>query len=297
MAGMSERNKGLTMALIGIMVLMPDTILFRLIDTNLWTLMIWRAGFQGAVLWLALIVLRGRRLRGDLHALGLPGLGFALAMGIAASCFNMAIAWTTVANTLFILATMPLWSALISWLLLGERIGLRTGLTVVVAMAGIAILVTGEDAAGIAHWSGDLAALAGSFMMATGFTLARFSPGRSMVPALAGSTCIPILFGIAMGGWAMPLQGDMGLLFAMGAIVQPLSFALIATAPRYIPSTEVSLMMLLETALAPLLVWWIVGEDPGPRAILGGAIVIAALIVSNLIALRRKRPVALPRDP
>lgn len=289
MGGMTERHRGLAMALIGIMVLMPDTVLFRLISTDLWTLMIWRAGFQGVVLWIALILLRGRKLRGDMRALGLPGLGFVLTMGIAAICFNLAIAWTTVANTLFILAAMPLWAALISWLLMGERIGLRTGLTIATAMIGIGILVTGKDEGGIAHWTGDLAALVGSFTMASGFTLARFSPGRSMVPALAGSAFIPVLFGIAMGGAAMPLQGDMGLLFVMGAIIAPLSFALISTAPRYIPSTEVSLIMLLETALAPILVWWIVGEDPGPRAVLGGTIVVSALVISNLIGLRRAR--------
>ena len=289
MAGLSDRNRGLTMALIGIMVLMPDTILFRLIDTNLWTLMIWRAGFQGAVLWAGLILLRGRALPADIRALSLPGLGFVLTMGIAAICFNLAIAWTTVANTLFILATMPLWAALISWLLMGERIGLRTGLTILAAMIGIAILVTGKDEGGIAHWTGDLAALLGAFTMASGFTLARFAPGRSMVPALAGSAFLPVIFGAVMGGTALPLQGDMGLLFVMGAIIAPISFALISTAPRYIPSTEVSLIMLLETALAPILVWWIVGEDPGPRAVLGGSIVILALLISNLIGLRRAR--------
>ena len=289
MDGMSDRRRGLLLAFAGIVVLMPDTVLFRLIDSDLWVLMVWRAAFQGGVLWLALIALRGRALPGDLRALGVPGLGFALAMGGSATFFNLAVAWTTVANTLFILAAMPLWAALISRLLLGERIGRRTALTILVAMAGIGILVTGEDAGGIAHWSGDLAALAGSFCMALGFTLARLAPGRSMVPALAAGAALPVLVGAAMGGLAWPLAGDMPLLFVMGAVVQPLSFALIATAPRFIPSTEVSLIMLLETALAPLLVWWIVGEDPGPRAVLGGSIVVAALVVSNLVGLRRVR--------
>ncbi|WP_185805192.1 DMT family transporter [Pontivivens nitratireducens] len=289
MGNLTERQRGLTMAFIGIMVLMPDTILFRLIDTNLWTLMIWRAGFQGAVLWVALLLLRGRKLPEDVRTLGWPGAGFTLAMGVAAVCFNLAIAWTTVANTLFILAAMPLWAALLSWLMMGERIDLRMGLTIMAAMIGIGILVTGNDEGGVAHWSGDLAALGGSFTMAAGFSLARFAPGRSMVPALAGSTVVPVAFGIAMGGLALPLQGDMGFLFVMGAIIAPLSFALISSAPRYIPSTEVSLIMLLETALAPILVWWIVGEDPGPRAILGGVIVVAALLVSNLVGLRRIR--------
>ena len=61
--------------------------------------------------------------------------------------------------------------------------------------------------------------------------------------------------------------------------------------PRYISSPEVSLLILLESVLAPLLVWAIVGEDPGRWAMIGGAVVIGALLASNFVALRRRRVV------
>ncbi len=66
------------------------------------------------------------------------------------------------------------------------------------------------------------------------------------------------------------------------------SSVLLAIGPRYITSAEVGLLVLLESALAPLLAWAVVNEDPGPYALAGGAIVIGALLVSNLIALRRE---------
>jgi drug/metabolite transporter (DMT)-like permease len=65
--------------------------------------------------------------------------------------------------------------------------------------------------------------------------------------------------------------------------------------PRYLSSAEVALLILLESVLAPLLVWAVVGEDPGIWAIFGGAVVIGALLVSNLIALRRSRRVPVAR--
>ena len=65
--------------------------------------------------------------------------------------------------------------------------------------------------------------------------------------------------------------------------------------PRYLSSAEVALLILLESVLAPLLVWAVVGEDPGRWALVGGAVVIGALLVSNLIALRRRRRVPVAR--
>ena len=62
---------------------------------------------------------------------------------------------------------------------------------------------------------------------------------------------------------------------------------LLTLGPRYISSAEVSLLILLESVLAPILVWFVIGEDPGVWALIGGAVVVGALLVSNLVALRR----------
>ncbi len=284
---MSDRAKGLGIAVLAVLVLMPDTILFRLIRSDEWVLMFWRAGFQGLSLWTALILWRRARLVDDLRGLGRNGWGFALAMGIAGCCFTLAISWTTVANTLFIVATTPLWAAILSWLWMAERASRRTIWTIAVALIGIGVIAVSRDAGGVAHWSGDLAALGGAIGMAIGFTLARRAQGQSMVPALALATVLPVGLGALMGGAAMPLEGDLPILFLIGGVIAPVSFALLSTAPRYVPSPEVSLILLLETTFAPLLVWWIIGEHPGQGALIGGAIVISALLVSNIAGLRR----------
>ncbi|RED12062.1 DMT family transporter [Pontivivens insulae] len=284
---MSDQSRGVLTALAAILILMPDTVLFRMVQSEIWVLMVWRAFYQGLVLWLWLCLTRRGALLIDMRELGWFGPAFAAAMGFAAICFNLAIAWTTVANTLFIVATTPLWAALLSRRWLGERLEPRVLATMAVCGIGIALIAVGKDPGGIAHWSGNLCALGGALGMAIGFTLARRAGDRSMIPGLAVATVLPLCFGAAMGGAVMPLPGDMPLLFVIGAVIAPLSFALLTTAARFIPSAQVSLMLLLETALAPILVWWIIGENPGQNALIGGGIVVIALLLSNLAALRR----------
>ena len=77
-----------------------------------------------------------------------------------------------------------------------------------------------------------------------------------------------------------------------GGVFIPLSMTFLAIGPRYITSAEVALMILLESVLAPLLVWLVLGEDPGQWALIGGAIVVITLFLSNLVALKRTKPVA-----
>jgi drug/metabolite transporter (DMT)-like permease len=84
--------------------------------------------------------------------------------------------------------------------------------------------------------------------------------------------------------------GDALALAVMGLVMLPLSFAMMAVGPRYIPAPEVSLTLLLESVLGPLWVWLALGEDPGEATLLGGAIVIAALAGNAAAALRRERP-------
>ncbi len=68
-----------------------------------------------------------------------------------------------------------------------------------------------------------------------------------------------------------------------------MSMTLLSIGPRYIASAEVALLVLLESVLAPLLVWAVLGEFPGEWVLAGGAVVLGALLVSNLVVLRRRR--------
>jgi drug/metabolite transporter (DMT)-like permease len=65
-------------------------------------------------------------------------------------------------------------------------------------------------------------------------------------------------------------------------IVLPVSFSLITIGPRYLPASEVSLLMLLETALGPLWVWLVIHEQPGTSTLIGETIVVVSIAIYSL---------------
>jgi drug/metabolite transporter (DMT)-like permease len=88
---------------------------------------------------------------------------------------------------------------------------------------------------------------------------------------------------------------QLGWLVLSGAVILPGAIALLSLGPRYITAPEVSMITLLEVILAPLLVWALLGEDPGPRSLIGGAVIVAAVLghaVWRLRAARRQVGVA-----
>ena len=97
-------------------------------------------------------------------------------------------------------------------------------------------------------------------------------------------------------GWQDP-SDDWIWVALHGGFFVTISTALLAIGPRYLPSAEVALLILVESVLAPILAWVVVGEDPGKWALIGGAVVVGALAVSNMIALMRGRRVAVKPGP
>ena len=81
-------------------------------------------------------------------------------------------------------------------------------------------------------------------------------------------------------------QSDFGYLLLMGLYVVPVGSALMFVGPRYIPAAEVGLLMLLESILGPVWVWWVLAEQPGINTLVGGAIVLSTLAVNTVWALK-----------
>ncbi len=151
----------------------------------------------------------------------------------------MGMTHTSVANTLFIVSTSPLFAALIARLILREAVAARTWGAIAATILGIGGLV-------------------------------------------AALVALPLAAPLTVGG------SDLWALGVMGLVMIPLSFGLLFVGPRYLPAPEVELMMLLEAVLGPLWVWLIIGENPGLAAIIGGTIVLGALAVHAVLALREE---------
>ena len=276
---------GITLALVGVLVLSPDALLIRLIDADRATLLFWRALLQGGTLALVLALYYRGSLPRVIRSMGRTGIVATGVFALSTILFVSSITQTEAANTLFIMATAPLFAALISWIGMGERVARRTWIAIVCALAGVGIIFAGGLGGGTLL--GDLLGLGAALSLATQLSIARHARAISLVPALAGGMFVAA--GVAWVTYAEPLAlgpGDPLWLFLLGVMVLPIAFGLLTLAPRYVASPEVSLIMQLEAVLGPIWVWLGVGEVPPTATFVGGAIVLVTLVVHSSLGIR-----------
>ena len=130
--------------------------------------------------------------------------------------------------------------------------------------------------------------------MALAITLSRAS-GRDMGFASLTGVIFPLALALYMiGGSGYRIDAPWWLVLD-GVVVMPISFFCLAAAPRYISGAEVAMFYLLETVLAPVWVWMIFSETPSTRSLIGGAILVVALVAHSMWQLNqgRKRRAAL----
>jgi drug/metabolite transporter (DMT)-like permease len=283
---MTERTKGLLITFVGVMAIIPDALLVRLVVADEWTTLFWRGVLTAISITVALVITHRRQTFLRFAQIGALGVWLAALFAGGAICFVVAITLTKVANVLFIVATTPLYAAIIARVFLGERVPLRIWIAIGFAMVGVAVIASASATRGADSVLGDALAFLAALSMAVTLSLARKARSHSMVPAMA---LAGVLYALAILPCASPLDvsaADVCWLALMGLVFVPLGFSMLTIAPRYLPTPEVSLLLLLEAVLGPLLVWWVVGESPGSRGLIGGGIVVATLLVLNVVALR-----------
>ncbi len=271
------------------MLIVPDSLFVRLIGTDAYTIAFWRTLLAGATIGIGVMLFQGPGAFRGLMRPGWPIVIYILSLAISSNLFVVAVSMTSIANVVFIIAAMPAFAALFSLIFLGERLSRRTGMTIAAVAVGIAVIAYGSGDNARASLEGDLVALAVPAFFAIALTAARKLKTVSLMPAITVSFLIGAL---ALAPFATPMSvpaSDWWLVLLHGGVFIAASNALISMGPRYLPSAEVSLLILLESVLAPILAWVVVDEDPGRWAILGGSVVIGALAVSNLVALARRR--------
>ncbi len=256
-------------------------------EVDHWTVVVWRGSLQFLGLFLLISLIYRRRTFEVFRSIG--GLGLLLAAVFCCSTilFIISVSYTLVANTLVIVAASPFFAAGFSLVFLKERVARHTLIAIVVAFSGIALLTL--DSAGSGSIVGDLAALGVAAFMGAYFTIVRATREVNMIPAMAVSGFMAAA--VALPFAVFPVMNDTQMLagWTMGFVVAPLSFALITIGPRYLPAPEVSLLLLIETVLGPLWVWMVISEEPGLYSMIGGAVVVATLLLHSMYSLHRYR--------
>jgi drug/metabolite transporter (DMT)-like permease len=264
----------------------------RFIETSdSWTVIFWRSLWAAAFL-LGFMLLRDG-VRGTLRlfrGMGLPGIAVAFCFATASSSFVVALAYTTVANVVLMQAGVPLIAALLAFLLFRERVAPATWVAIGAVICGVAIMVSDALDGAVSPVGDGLALLiAFAFSIATVITR-RFAHVR-MTPATCLGTVIAAVFAATQaGGFAVPAR-DMAWLFAFGAVTLGLGLACFASGARLIAAAFAALLGTVETMLSPVWVWLAHGEVPSSRTLLGGAVILVALIVHiGLEFQRMSRP-------
>jgi drug/metabolite transporter (DMT)-like permease len=182
----STHAKGLLITACGVLVISPDGLLTRLIATDHWTMIFWRALFLSFGMWLVINFVYPNRAWQQYKTIRGPGLLMVGAYSLGTISFIFAITHTSVANTLIILSTTPLFAAIIGRLLLHEKIQPRTMVAILLVCIGITVMASGS-AGQQGGLLGDLAAILGSFFLACGFSFVRRFPGVSAFSAISCS--------------------------------------------------------------------------------------------------------------
>ena len=258
----------------------------RLVTTDPWTTTLWRCVFSAAFLIVVVAVVRRQGVLAQWRATGWPGVGIAACMATASTCFILSLSYTSVANTLILMSVGPWVTGLLGWLLLGERVRPRTWLTMSVALLGVVVMVSGSYGTG--RLAGDALAIlmASAFAMAT--VLVRRHPDIQMTPAASLSAVLAALLVLPMASPLAASPRDLGLLALFGIGQFGAGFLLFMAGARLLPVAETSLIGMLETVLGPLWVWLLLGEEIGVRSIIGGLVILGALVLHTLLDLAER---------
>ncbi len=283
---MSPHAKGILIATLGVVCISPDTLLIRLGGLDYGPTLFWRSLFTAVGLVLLVICTKRRDTIATVMKLGKPGLLITVLFSISNLAFLLAIHLTTVANTLVIVSTAPIFAALMGRVFLGEPITKRTWVATVVVMGAISYIFF-KDIQGPTSW-GNLGALISAIALSGTFILTRRAKTIDMTPAMAGSALLSLLISIPFVA-SFSIDLETLIVFVLLGIFLTAAFTLLFIAPRYVPATEVSLLMPLETILGTFLVWLVIGEEPSARVIIGGIIILSALTLNSWIGIRDNR--------
>ncbi|GLQ35755.1 membrane protein [Amylibacter marinus] len=284
---MNDQTKGILLAILGVLFIVPDSLFIRLISADAYTIIVWRNFFSGAFIFTGLLAYHRGNLWRIYAGTGRNALMFCLFLACSAPLFTLAVSLTTVANVVFIAATTPVFAAFASWVLTGQRISSRMAITIAAALCGVGIIASGSHETEGATLRGDLTAVAFAASYGTALSFAAQSKATSMVPMTpialfaSGLVFLPFATPFVFQGMDAPYVLAHNIFIAV-------AISLLAISPRFITSTEVALFLLCESVLAPLLVWVVIGETLGRATVIGGTIVLGALLVSNIIALRNR---------
>jgi len=260
-------------------------------DAVVWQILLYRSISMSLFLYVVIRLRSKESPFAQIKRTGFPSIVAGLSLVAAYSGGIYAIQNTSVANAMLLFATAPFMVAVLGWLVLKEPVRVATWGAILLALCGIAIMVSNKT--GDVAFVGSLAALGSAFGFAV-FTVA-LSWGRTgeMLPSvfLSGLFAAVINFAICLIqdiSLTLSLQ-DGSVAMGMGVFQVGAGLILYTLGSRSLPAAELALLSLAEVLLAPFWVWLFLNETASLNTLIGGAVLLAA-IMGNAISGKRRKP-------
>ncbi|MCC6195407.1 MAG: DMT family transporter [Burkholderiales bacterium] len=289
-ADLARHRRAVVMMIVAAICWSTGGLLVRKLSiTSAWEIVFWRSLFMAAFVALVLAVMHGRGMPRAVRGAGMPGLVAGVLLAGTFFFFIASLTRTTVANTFVLMSVSPFLAALAARVVLKEPVAARTWIAMAIAFAGILVMFGGAVDAG--QLAGNLLALGVSVCFAAQLTVLRkFHATVDMLPMVMIAGLVSVVPAFALAGPFAATGHDLAILAVMGCAQLGVGCLLATAASRTLSATELGLLALLEPILGPLWVWLLLGEHPGTLALVGGALVLSAVVANQLLAAWRGRP-------
>ncbi len=285
MVNLSNQQKGSLLAFVGVMFITPDSLFIRLSSIDTWELLFYRGAIPSVVILIALILFYKSNLIKVTLAMGLAGLFYALTFSVTNITFIVSIQNTNVANTLVMIATAPMLSAILAAVFLKENPDRNTWIAILITF--LAVVYIFFDSFKLGNFFGDIFGLITALGLAVGANIIRSVRDKDLVPAAVIGKFLVAIFALFFVD-NLILQGRDNIIVPLMCIMcVGIPFVLVTIAPRFITAAEVNLFFLLETIIGPIWVWLIIKEQPSIETIYGGILIIITIAVHSFYKLKK----------
>jgi len=285
MKSLSDQKKGSLMALVAVMFITPDSLFIRLSNVETWSLVFYRGIIPFVLVFIGMLLIYRLKFFNLLRSNGYYGCAYVLTFSVTNIAFVVSIQNTNVANTLIMIATAPMLSAILGSFFLKENPDKKTWIAILITF--FAALYIFYDSIKLGNFFGDILGFVAAMGLAVGAVIIRSAKKLNLVPSAVVGKLIIALFAMFFVTDYSLNNNDIYIVPLMCVMCVAIPFVLVTIAPRFITAAEVNLFFLLETIIGPIWVWLIIKEQPTSETIVGGAIIVLTIATHSFLKLKK----------
>ena len=284
MNNLSDQQKGSLMAFVAVMFITPDSLFIRLSNVDTWGLVFYRGIIPFFTVLFAMLIIYKLNFFKILFNSGYHGLIYIGTFSLTNITFVVSIQNTNVANTLVMIATAPMISAILGAVFLIEPPDKKTWISIFITF--LAVIYIFFDSLKLGNFYGDILGFVTAVGLAVGAVVIRSAKKKNLVPAAVVGKLFVAIFALFFIESFLLIDNDLLIIPLMCILCVAIPFVLVTIAPRFIPAAEVNLFFLLETIIGPIWVWLIIKEQPSIETLYGGAIIIVTIAIHSFLKLK-----------